>query len=154
MMVMVMMAALSSMVVSLSGYYPSENRDLDIIRLIAKFKALVAQLQKEHVEMHGLADLVREAAYGTEADEEIGAFLDKLAAHAQQEECEFAAAQEHGAEGCCAEAYYAQAQVAVGTAAVRRPGSFSYGQRRSPQEAHLHQARCARGAGAERAGRA
>ena len=38
------MAALSSMVVSLSGYYPVGDgvSDLDIIRLIAKFKALVA----------------------------------------------------------------------------------------------------------------
>ena len=37
------MAALSSLVVSLSGYYePSDDLDLDIIRLIAKFKALVA----------------------------------------------------------------------------------------------------------------
>ncbi len=37
------MAALSSTVVSLSGYYePSDDRDLDITRLIAKFKALVA----------------------------------------------------------------------------------------------------------------
>ena len=36
------MAALSSMVVSLSGYYETDDYDTDIIRLIAKFKALVA----------------------------------------------------------------------------------------------------------------
>lgn len=37
------MAALSSIVVSLSGYYPpSDDFDTDIIRLLAKFKALVA----------------------------------------------------------------------------------------------------------------
>ncbi len=37
------MAALSSIVVSLSGYYePSDDRDVDIVRLLAKFKALVA----------------------------------------------------------------------------------------------------------------